>query len=118
MRPGASLSADPSVTVRLRRGLRSVGWVAAIPATFVQAKPSRQGLPSQGRSDVGCSTLTRHALSTPQRVDEGRRDGSRLHDDEQDIDLGRRHWMETSVYDQTLEAALIHLYCRRGLDTG
>src|SRR4051794_15911646 len=47
----------------------------AIPTACVQAKPSRQGLPGQGRSDVGCSTLTRQALSAPRCVDEGRRDG-------------------------------------------
>src|SRR4051812_32927996 len=29
----------------------------AIPSTLVQAKASGQGLPGQGRSDVGCSTL-------------------------------------------------------------
>jgi hypothetical protein len=46
-----------------------------IPSPFAQAKPSRQGLPGQGRSDIGCSTLPRHALSAPRCVDEGRRDG-------------------------------------------
>jgi hypothetical protein len=44
-------------------------------ATFVQAKSSRRGLPGQGRSDVGCSTLPRQAPSAPRCVDEGRRDG-------------------------------------------
>jgi hypothetical protein len=51
------------------------GMGFALPPTFVQAEPSRQGFPGQGRSDVGCSTLPREALPATRCVDEGRRDG-------------------------------------------
>jgi hypothetical protein len=66
---------DGRLPVPARAGVVAAGVAGVIPATVVQTKPSRQGLPGQGRSDVGCSTLPRQALSAPRCVDEGRRDG-------------------------------------------
>lgn len=75
------LMADPGFGVDQDKGnasggvLGRSGMVGAIPTTFVWAEPSGEGLPGQGRSAAGCSTLTGQTPPTPQCADEGRRDG-------------------------------------------
>lgn len=59
----------------LRRGARALWDGDATPTPFIRGKPIRWGLPGQGRSDVGCSTLTGQAPPDPPCADEGRWDG-------------------------------------------